>query len=140
MDGVNLPSVSGSLQRGASQRAAYFRHVDSVTGKVSTFYGYLDVPGAGEALVDIEFPATFIELPCIAGPGYILKPNQSLPAGGFPQVTVGLASLTTIKRATDVVLYTGGQLALTVDGPSVLPMTVTFQLMGIALTNPIRDL
>lgn len=97
--------------------------------------GFVEVAGAGEGLVDINFPVWFLEVPVMSFGGE-LGPNEVLVDGSFPTLNVMVKSwVRTAKNGTDY--YTGATLIIVTTGSVAQRATAHWQGEGRALVNPL---
>lgn len=97
---------------------------------------FIDVDGAGEVSVDVNFPVKFIEKPAISSGAAELRDGEVLTAGQFPT-----ANCTVVKWVLDEldetrVYYVGAQLGVVTTGPESQKLTVHVSMEGRALRNP----
>jgi hypothetical protein len=75
--------INRSLQEAMKSRKVYTENLDEQSVRNGTVQGFVELDGAGEALVDITWPLTFLEKPVFA-PGLELADNNWLEDGNFP--------------------------------------------------------
>lgn len=101
------------------------------------------IDGAGEALIDLVFPVTYV-LPPIFLYGGELAPGHELVTGRYPVVTavvsywdVSQPDLETFGSSARK-HFRGAQLAVTSSGPESQRLFLHWQFSGIAISNPFR--
>lgn len=99
--------------------------------------GFVELTGAGEATLEVEFPVAFTEIPSISDGGHLIE-GQVLVAGQFPRWNVGVAQWRTMpNRPGAAPLYTGALLVIVAEGPEGMRSVAHYQFRGRALRNPI---
>lgn len=101
------------------------------------------IEGAGEVLIDVVFPVTFIQPPIFLY-GAELAPGNELVSGSFPVLTAVISYWDV--NEPDLALYgitnrkhfRGAQLAVTASGPPTQKMFLHWQFTGLAVSNPFK--
>jgi hypothetical protein len=121
------------------RRARDVQQKQSMTGQVAHLEGRIRLDQPGEALVDVTFPVTFIEIPIISGDGWDLEPGSALEAGNFPRVrSCGAVFFAYYESSTGARFYTGARLAIEATGHTGMQLNVHVTITGKALTNPTK--
>lgn len=129
--------MGADLARVLDQRRGDVERSRSVQGKVYSVNGFIDMQGAGEALVDVNFPVAFQERPSFSF-GAELGANQVLEDGNFPWVNAMVRSWQMIVR-DGISYYTGASVVVVASGPNDMAYTAHWTVTGKALTNPLNQ-
>lgn len=116
-------------RRGATNR------VDSLTGRVHTIQGFFDVDGAGEALLDVNFPVWFMERPLFTF-GAEMRDGNALETGKYPTISVVVLRWAFKDFPDGVSYFAGATLVVVALGTDAQSMLVHWQVEGKALRNP----
>jgi hypothetical protein len=126
---IRPPQFSFEQRRGTLERQT------TIQGQDFTVSYALPVAGAGEALVDINFPVWFSQEPTVSQGG-VLRPNTVLVQGNYPEFSIWVFRWKTRERNSHV-YYEGATLACVVKGDPDQRTTLHFLAQGPALQNPV---
>jgi hypothetical protein len=96
---------------------------------------FFDVDGAGQTLVDVNFPVLFQERPALTHGGEVAD-GTVLEDGKFPTCSAMVVSYTTQVR-NGTTYYAGCRAAVVVTGGSRQRATVHLHVEGKALQGPV---
>lgn len=116
------------------RRDALRSRLDAVTVKVVRTAGFITSTGAGEGLVDVTFPNTYIEKPAMSFGGELAS-GQLLTAGSYPTVSIVVATWLTVVKG-QATSYIGARLAVVTTGPATQIVIVHWQAEGKATAAP----
>lgn len=116
-------------RRGATGR------LDSLTGRVHTVQGFFDLDGAGEALLDVNFPVWFMERPLFTF-GAEMRAGNALSVGAYPTISVLVLRWSMKDYPGGVSYFAGATLVVVADGTADQSMLVHWRVEGKALRNP----
>lgn len=125
---VRPPTLSFERRRADVERAV------SVQGQNFKASYFIDVSGAGETAVDINFPVKFQERPGISFGGE-LATGSAVVAANYPTVSV-VVGRWNISPNYNHEYYIGAQLLIVVGGSANQRMTVHVHAEGKALVAP----
>lgn len=108
-----------------------------VQGQTFRLCYFLNVNGAGETTVNLNFPILFQERPALSCAGELAE-GSVLQAGSFPWCSAMVASWVTEERNGQT-YYTGAKVAVVVGGPSRQKSIVHMNVEGKALQSPVRS-
>lgn len=123
-----------SLNAAMQQRQGTVARERSFEGGHHRVLGFVDINGAGEGLVDIQFPVSFREVPAMSFGGE-LGPNEVLKDGKFPTVSVMVKSWATTQK-NGATYWVGATLIIVSTGSTDQKVTADWQAEGRALVNP----
>lgn len=126
---VKPPQMSFEQRRGSVERQ------NAIQGAIFRVSYFLEVAGAGEASVKVNFPVSFQEYPgCYSGGA--LAPGQTLVDTNFPWCSVMVADWDTVVKNNHL-YYIGATLSLVVGGPATQIAVLHFHVEAKALQNPL---
>lgn len=119
------------------QRAQDVDRIEDMGGGIHRVCGTIQLDGAGEIVVAVNFPVTFIEKPSISDGGE-MGPSSALQNGSFPTVN-GIVKdwKWTVRADTGVRFYAGASFAIKVTGQPEQSVFYHYQMEGRALRNPV---
>lgn len=125
------PPTSAPLEarRGAARR------LEDLVGRFHTIEGFIDLNGAGEALLDVNFPVWFLEKPLFTFGGE-LAVDQVLTAGQFPTLSMLVQRWQMKDYPNNVSYFAGATLAIVITGPATQRLIGHWQVQAKALRNP----
>lgn len=124
----NLPALSDNIRQQVERQEA-------VQGQVIKVHTFVHVTGVGEASVDVDFSARFIEKPLLSC-GAELDENQSPIAGNFPTVSAMVANWKFEELDKYRKYYVGATYAIVLTGKSDQKTWVHLGVEGRALLGP----
>jgi hypothetical protein len=116
-------------RRGTLERAR------SITGQQYKVSFFVEVHGAGETTVAVNFPVKFQEKPIVTSGGE-LAPGSVLQATNFPWCSVMVGSWDLDPTITDHDYYIGATLVIVVGGTDTQRAIIHFSAEGKALVSP----
>ncbi len=130
-----MPVFPSSIQTPIEQRRGQVERGRSVEGRVHRVIGSVSLNGAGEVLVDVNFPVWFQEVPNMSFGGEMVE-NEPIVAGRFPTISVVVKSW--VKQKRDLAdYYAGATLIVVSTGQTNQRMIAHWAAEGKALRNPL---
>lgn len=126
---IRPPQFSFEQRRGTIERQV------SIQGQDFTVSYAIPVAGAGEGLVEVNFPVWFSDEPTVSQGG-VLRPNTVIVPGNFPTYSIWVMTWKTRERNAHT-YYEGATLVFKVTGDADQRVTLHFSAAGDALQNPV---
>lgn len=127
-------AASGLRDAQDAIRLAHERQA-SVYAQVETVTGFVQITGAGELTVDVNFPARFLEKPAMSGAGELME-GQVLVAGALPTFSLVISKWKMEELDRFRRYYVGATLVVVTTGPAAQRMWGHWQATGVALLAP----
>lgn len=124
-----------SATTGIDRRRADLERADLMTIGLTRVTGFVDIQGAGEVAVEIEFPVWFTEKPSASFGGELAE-GHSAEATNFPTISIVILRWITATRGLGT-YYSGAVLGVVTTGVSDHGMIAHYQLEGKAMQNPV---
>ncbi len=124
-----------SIQTPIEAQRSRLERAKSVQAGVQRAIGFVEVTGAGESLVEVQFSVWFTERPWLSFGGELIE-NAVLKDKNFPTVSVVIKNWVT-KTKNNATYYYGATLILVTGGTSDQKLVVHWQVEGMALVNPL---
>lgn len=109
--------------------------LDAVTGKEHAIQGFVEIVGAGEALLDVSFPVWFLEKPTFTFGGE-MGPDQVLTPGQYPTLSILVHRWNMREYSNSVSYFAGATLIVVATGSATQSLIGHWQAQGRALRNP----
>lgn len=109
--------------------------LDDVTGKIHSIQGFVNIVGAGEAILDVNFPVWFLEKPLFTFGGE-MAPGEVLTAGQYPMISMIVHSWVMKDYPNNVSYFAGAHLIVVTTGSATQRLIGHWQAQAKALRNP----
>jgi hypothetical protein len=127
-----------SLASATTRRGRSLESLAEQTVKNGMVHGFVEIDGTGEAMVDVTFPATFLEKPAFTF-GFELADNTWPTDGAFPVYSASVITWVTSKRSNDRVYYLGARLGVVIFGVSDMRSILHYIAAGQKFTDPVNN-
>lgn len=114
--------------------------IDAMTVKVTEFSGRVQILGAGESAVDIQFPVLFSERPVFTYGGE-LDENHHPVAGSYPTISAIVDTWDQVgKTESSDGRFKGARVVVVTTGTEGQHMWLHFSFTAKAMRNPLNTL
>lgn len=130
------------LQHGLEKRRGGILQTEAAGVQIQSVAGRTLVGGDGQAVFDVNFPVTFVEMPALSfGASVDDNDGHGTREGAIslPTVTAAVLSWNRFERLPGTFYYKGANLSCTMSG-SPGYVWVHWQATGKAFRNPAKDL